>query len=97
MKKSLFIAALSAVVITLAGCSERVAWTSGMITEEEAKQTAMSHAGFSADQITFTKSKLDVEDGVTVYEVEFKANGSEYEYEIDATTGNVIKSEIDND
>ncbi len=41
--------------------------------------------------------KLDRDDGVMVYEIEFKAGATEYDYEIDAVTGNIIHYEWDND
>ena len=65
------------------------------VSEDAAKQTALSNAGLSADAVTFTKCKLDTEDGVLVYEIEFVAAGVEYEYEINAQTGAVIKSKTD--
>ena len=34
---------------------------------------------------------FDYEDGRMVYELEFYANGAEYEYDIDASTGAVVK------
>ena len=36
--------------------------------------------------------EFDSEDGLMVYEVEFYAGGSEYDYDIDARTGEVVKS-----
>lgn len=58
---------------------------------EKAKTIAASHAGFSASEIRFKKAKLDNEDGRMIYEVEFIKNGMEYEYEIDAATGNILQ------
>ena len=43
------------------------------------------------------KCKLDYEDGVQVYDVEFKSGGYEYEYKIHAADGIVLKSEKDRD
>lgn len=63
----------------------------GMISADEAKAKALSHAGLTSDQVTFVKSKLDYEDGRQIYEVEFYAGSyTEYDYEIDAYTGDVI-------
>ena len=45
----------------------------------------------------FTKVQLDTEDGVRVYEIEFKVGNVEYDYDIDASTGAIVSSssEID--
>lgn len=67
---------------------------SGQLTLEQAKAAALAHAGVSADQATFTEAKLDRDDGVLLYELEFyTAAGAEYEYEINAVSGAVLKSE----
>jgi uncharacterized membrane protein YkoI len=67
------------------------------IGQEKAKQAAISHAGASADKLTKYEIDLDFEHGVMVYEVEFKCEGFEYDYEIDAVTGAVLKSEKEPD
>ena len=41
--------------------------------------------------------ELDEEDGKLVYEVEFKAGGTEYDYEIDAATGTILQQEAERD
>lgn len=60
--------------------------------EEAAKQAAFAHAGVSADGVTVTKCKLDWDDGRQVYEIEFRADGVEYDYEIDASSCAVLKA-----
>ena len=64
----------------------------GYIGTEVAKNAALAHAGLSADQVTVSKVDFDVEDGRMVYEVEFWANNVEYEYDVDATTGEIVKN-----
>ncbi|MGF7142242.1 putative membrane protein YkoI [Anaerotaenia torta] len=61
----------------------------------KAKEKVLSHAGYKASQVTFTKSKLDKEDGVSVYEIEFYIDGTEYEYEVNAVTGAIMDYETD--
>ena len=65
------------------------------ISTEKAKQIALSHAGVGS--ANFTKVQLDTEDGIRVYEIEFKVGNVEYEYDIDASTGAIVSSssEID--
>ncbi|MCD8012698.1 MAG: PepSY domain-containing protein [Lachnospiraceae bacterium] len=41
--------------------------------------------------------EFDWENGVVVYEVNFDCSGYEYDYEINATTGVIIKKEVDRD
>nr|WP_276871464.1 PepSY domain-containing protein [Fournierella massiliensis] len=64
----------------------------GYIGTEVAKNAALAHAGLTADQVTVSKVDFDVEDGRMVYEVEFWANNVEYEYDVDATTGEIVKN-----
>ena len=68
---------------------------SAYIGVEAAQQAALTHAGVSAADTTFLEAEYDWDDGRMVYEVEFRANGREYEYEIDALTGQVLKYETE--
>lgn len=52
----------------------------------EAAQQAIEQSG--VEQAYNVESELDYEKGKAVYDVEFESNGREYEYEIDAETGN---------
>ncbi len=67
------------------------------IGAEKAKSIALNHAGVSASQTSQLKVERDVDDGVLEYEVEFKANGMEYEYVIHGGTGQILKYESDRD
>ena len=63
---------------------------SNYITTDRAKEIALEHAGISASSAVFVKAGLDWDDGRTVYEVEFYANNTEYDYEIDPASGKVL-------
>ena len=71
----------------------------GRITLEQAKETALKHAGLKADAVTFVKAEQDYENGKLVYEVEFVTNDGgkvvEYDYEIEAATGSVFSYDYD--
>ena len=65
------------------------------ISVERAKQIALSHAGVGSAR--FKKAKLDYENGVKVYEIEFKVGNLEYEYDINVSNGAVISSSVEVD
>ena len=61
---------------------------------EQAKKFAYDHAGVTEAEIKYSKVDTDWENGSLVYEVEFVANGMEYDYEI-SSSGIVMKWEIE--
>lgn len=63
----------------------------------KAKSIAMNHAGVSENEAYDMDIELDDEDGILVYEVEFKSGGMEYSYEINAATGTILKHETELD
>lgn len=73
------------------------AGTASLIGEEKAKETAAAHAGFSVDEVFFTKIKLEEEDGRLEYEIEFYKDRIEYEFTIDAAAGTVLEYESEYD
>ncbi len=66
-----------------------------LISADSAKEIALKHAGFTIDDVTFTKVKTDRDDGRIEYEVDFYQGLMEYEYEINAETGEIIDFERD--
>ena len=89
MKKRLpvFITAL----LLLTACSVPKA----SLTEAQAQEAALEHAGFTADQVTGLRCQKDFDDGRTEYEVEFFADGVEYDYTIHGDTGEVLSFDTD--
>ena len=69
--------------------------TNGFIDAETAKSNALAHAGLTAENVRFEKAELDEDDGKFKYEIEFESKGFEYDYEIDAVTGEVLDFEKD--
>ena len=63
------------------------------ITPAKAGEIAFEHAKVSRGEAADYRSKLENEDGVWVYEIEFRVGNTEYEYEIDAETGRIISAE----
>lgn len=68
---------------------------SGNISVDSAKQIAVEHAGLSIDQVQFSKAKLENDDGKMEYEIEFYHTNVEYEYSIDAVSGQILEYDSD--
>ena len=77
----------------LSGSLMTFAANSSYIGVEKAKAIALKDAKVS--DVTFVKVKLDTEDGVKVYDVEFYKGNVEYDYEIDAITGQIREKDLD--
>lgn len=69
------------------------------VTLDAAKQTALNHAGKAASEVTFVKAQKDIDDGQSIYEIEFVTQSGnsyqEYDYEISASTGAILSSDFD--
>jgi len=65
------------------------------ITEAKAKQIALAHAQLAENAVTFIKVKNDRENGRKVFDVEFYSGSIEYDYEIDAITGNILSFDFE--
>ena len=68
---------------------------SQLITPEQAQTIALEHAGVTADEVTGLHAVMDIDNGRQEYDVEFRVGHLEYEYEIDAATGQIISTDID--
>ena len=70
----------------------------GTLTQDQALAQALAYANLDRSQVDFVKRiELDYEHGRKVYEVTFYKGGYEYEYDIDAESGKVLKFEKDLD
>ena len=77
---------------------EKSGENAGEITKADAKRIALEDAGLAEQDVTIKKCKLDFDDGVKMYDVEFRnAEGYEYEYEIDAETGKILDKDVELD
>ena len=65
------------------------------IGEAKAKSVALSHAGISESDTSYIYAKKDWDDGRSVYDVEFWADGKEYDYEILASDGTILSYDYD--
>lgn len=73
-------------ITTLLGCSSK-----SPITDKEAKKIAVSDAGTSLKEVTFTKEGYDEDDNE--YHFEFYNETHQFEYEIDGLTGDIQSRE----
>ena len=69
-----------------------VVGASGMISREDALRLAFQAAGLQPGSATVRKCKLDYEGGVPVYEIELKTGFHEYEVDVDARNGAILKN-----
>ena len=69
--------------------------TDQMISEEAARKAALTHAKVSEEDAVRLLTQLDKDDGRWIYEVEFYSGNTEYDYEVDAYTGDVLSYDHD--
>ena len=67
--------------------------TASAITRESAISIALNHAGFKESDVINLTTEYDRTLSGDEWEVEFDKDGYEYSYEINAATGDIIKSE----
>ena len=68
----------------------------GTLTQDEALAKALEHAQISRDQVDFVKKvEMDYEHGRKVWEVTFYQGNFEFDYNIDAENGSILKFEKD--
>ena len=70
----------------------------GALTQDEALTKALEHAQLKRNQIDFLKPiEMDYEHGKKVWEIKFYQGNVEFEYNIDAENGKILKFERDFD
>lgn len=71
------------------------------IGQEKAEQIALNHAQLTKQQVESIENELDADEdeyeGRWKYQIEFRYGNKEYEYDIDAQTGEMIDYSVDND
>lgn len=70
------------------------AGTDEVIGVEKAQEIVLKKAGLKSSQVAFSKCNLDTDDGIMVYEIEFRYDGKEYDYDVDACNGKILESDI---
>ena len=67
------------------------------IGETKAKKIALDKAGLKENEVSFVKVDIDKDDSIFVYDIEFRKDGKEYSFEINAENGEIIEQEVDTD
>ena len=67
------------------------------IGEESAKQIALEKAGLKENEVNFIKTEFERDDGVYIYDVEFRKGITEYNAEIKADDGRILEWDVDID
>ena len=75
--------------IELIGAGGSKTGITAAITQKDARKIVFEDAGLTEAEVTISAEKLDTENGVAVYEVDFVKGNVKYEYDINATTGAV--------
>ena len=96
MKRIPLICTSALLALALAGCGgTQTAGQAEYIGLDAAKAVALEDAGVQEASAQFSTAGLDKRNGIDYYDVEFTANGQEYEYDIDAVTGLIIEHSVD--
>ena len=70
---------------------------SAYIGKDAVLAIALEAAGLTAEQVVGVEVELDYKKGAMIYEVEFESGSTEYEYKIEASTGEILKSKVEAD
>lgn len=62
------------------------------ITLTKAQEIALAQANVRSADAVFEDKEFDFENHAAVFELEFTANGNEYDYDVDAVTGKILKA-----
>ena len=104
MRKQLITAMIAAMTMTTTMSMPLCAAAKTQVAQEiikknQAIEIALNDSKLNLDDVIITKSCLDVDDGIQEYEIEFLKGNTEYDYDINAKTGEIISSghEIEDD
>lgn len=90
MKRFLALVLTVVFVLTLSACNG-----SPGLTADEALNIALEQAGVTRDTIRNLENRLENDDGVLVYEIDFEAGNTEYSYDVNAETGAIVERDRD--
>jgi len=85
-KKTFLMILLALLALLIAG-----AYAQSAVDQTAAENLALDAAGVTRDRATMFPTETETEHGRTVYDVEFKCDGFEYEFWIDSADGSIVK------
>lgn len=69
--------------------------TSAQLSAEEALSIALAHAGLTREDVTKVHTRLERDDGILHWDVEFRSDTHAYDYEIHTETGIILDHDRD--
>ncbi len=93
-KTSKIISVVLAVLFVFSAMTAMTVSAAQLIKTAEAKNIAYADAGVTAADVVYSEAILDRDQGVLVYDVEFFTADYEYDYEINAQTGAIVKKDL---
>jgi uncharacterized membrane protein YkoI len=82
------VTAFSALALTVSAQNE-------YIGTAKAKEIALADAGLKSTEVKFARAKLEFDDGIYEYDIEFYKGLTEYDYSVDALTGEILEKDAD--
>lgn len=95
MKKLLAVICCFGILFSFAACGDNATESNVKLTADEALNIALSESNISKVDVSNLKSRLEKDDGIYVYDIDFNAQGTEYSYDIDANTGKIVEKSHD--
>lgn len=100
MKKSRFLILAASCLTIICSSAVGAAAVTGTsqtsyISTEEAKSIALKHAGLTDSEAVWVTARLERDDGRMIYDIEFWMGSQEYDYELDAYTGEILACDYD--
>lgn len=71
--------------------------SSNTISSDNAKQIALEHAQVQESELSFINVRQEIDDGVSVYKVEFYRQNQEYDYTIRTSDGTIVSFDYEID
>lgn len=92
IKTAVILAAAAVTAVGAAGCG---AGNENNIGKDAALEVALEDAGVSESDTTRLKVSEDRDDGRTIFEIQFDADGREYDYEVQASDGKILSADVE--